>query len=284
MTGPMTGPTTGPMTGPMTGPIFTLAVAQTRLSPGDIETNLAAMSARAGQAAMAGADLIVFPELAPSCYGVGAALRDLAEPVDGPGSARLARAAREHGIAVCYGYAERDGAALYNSAALIGADGALLANHRKSHLFGDYERGLFRHGTTPLTIASVAGLKIALLICYEVEFPEMARAAALAGAELIAVPTATASYGSASRFSEMVIAARATENNVFVAYANHCGSDGHYDYMGKSIIAGPLTDIYALAGAEPELLIARLDRARLAEGEARVPYRHDRRPALYGGA
>lgn len=266
----------------MSDDAFTLAVAQTCLSPGDTAANLTAMRALAGQAAARGADLILFPELAPTCYGVGAALRDLAEPADGPSFAHLSEAARDHRIAVCYGYAERDGAVLYNSAALIGADGRLLANHRKSHLFGDYERGLFARGTAPVTTATVAGLKVALLICYEVEFPELVRAAALAGAELIAVPTATASYDSASRFSEMVIAARATENNVFVAYANHCGSDGDYDYMGKSIIAGPLTDIYALAGAEPALLIARLDRARLAEGEARVPYRRDRRPELYG--
>ena len=203
----------------MSDDAFTLAVAQTCLSPGDTTANLTVMSALTGQAAACGADLILFPELAPTCYGVGAALRDLAE------------AARDHGIAVCYGYAERDGAERVGKE----HDGTVLYN-----------------------------------------------SAALAGAELIAVPTATVSYDSTSRFSEMVIAARATENNVFVAYANHRGSDGDYDYMGKSIIAGPLTDIYALAGAEPALLIARLDRARLAEGEARVPYRRDRRPELYG--
>ena len=215
----------------MSDDAFTLAVAQTCLSPGDTTANLTVMSALTGQAAACGADLILFPELAPTCYGVGAALRDLAEPADGPSFAHLAEAARDHGIAVCYGYAERDGAERVGKE----HDGTVLYN-----------------------------------------------SAALAGAELIAVPTATVSYDSTSRFSEMVIAARATENNVFVAYANHRGSDGDYDYMGKSIIAGPLTDIYALAGAEPALLIARLDRARLAEGEARVPYRRDRRPELYG--
>jgi len=262
---------------------LTVAVAQVALAPGDKECNLEIIADRARRAAQAGAQLVIFPELALTGYGLAAArIAELAEPCDGPSGARIAAAARHSGIAICYGYPEHGGDAVYNAAALVGADGALLANHRKTHLFGSGEREVFQLGERPVTLAPVAGTTVGVMICYEVEFPELARRVVLAGAELLAVPTATASYGPQSRFSEMLIATRAIENNCFIAYSNHCGDDGRYRYMGKSIVAGPLTDIYALAGAGEELLVARLDKARLAEGEAKISYRRDRRPELYG--
>lgn len=259
-----------------------IAVAQTALPAGDLESNRTALAALAAEAAAKGAQLLVAPELVTTGYGLGETLRDLAEPAEGPSFRALSAAAREHGIAVCYGYPERGNDGLYNSAALIGADGRLLANHRKTHLFGDYERGVFEPGKRAVSLAEVGGFTVALLICYEVEYPELVRAAVLAGADLVIVPTATASYSTPSRFSQMVVAARATENNCFVAYANHAGDDGRFRYNGESLIAGPMTDIYALAGAEPELLIADLDKARAAEAAAAVPYLRDRRPELYG--
>lgn len=261
--------------------VFTLAVGQAAFIPGERTGNLETIAGLAVRAAAAGAELLVLPELATSGYSAGEALRDLAEPAEGASFARLSEVARERAIGLCYGYPERDGETLYNSAALIGADGRLLANHRKTHLFGDYEAGVFGPGDCPVTLAQVGPLKVALLICYEVEFPELVRAAVLAGAELVVVPTATASYGPGSSFARMVVASRATENNIFIAYANHCGDDGSHSYMGGSLVAGPLTDLYAEAGAGPELLTARLGRTRLAEGAATVPYLRDRQPALY---
>lgn len=263
---------------------LTVAVAQVALAPGDKAHNLDVIAERARGAAQAGAQLVIFPELALTGYGLDAAqIAALAEADDGPSAERIAAIARDSGLAVCYGYPERSGDAVYNAAALVAADGTRLANHRKTHLFGDTERQFFRPGERPVTLARVAGTTVGVMICYEVEFPELTRRVVLAGAELLAVPTATMSYGPQSRFSEMLIATRAIENNCFIAYSNHCGDDGLYRFMGKSIIAGPLTDIYALAGGlDEELLVARLDKARLAEGEAKISYRRDRRPELYG--
>lgn len=262
---------------------LTVAVGQTLFPAGQIKANREAIAGLAGRAAGQGADLLVLPELALSGYGLGETLREHAEPREGESFQRISRAARENRIALCYGYAERDGDRIYNSAVLIGADGRLLANHRKTHLFSGYERELFESGERVQTLAEVGGFRVAMLICYEVEFPELVRADALAGAELIAVPTATASYPNPSTFSRTVVASRATENNIFVAYANHAGSDGQFTYNGESLIAGPLTDIYALGGAGQELLVAELDKARLAEANTLLPYLKDRRPELYGG-
>ena len=263
---------------------LTVAIGQTLLQADRIEDNCQAIAALAAEAAGKGAGLLLLPELALNGYGQGDRLRETAEPSDGDSFRQLSAAARENGIALCYGYAERDGDQLFNSAALIGADGRLLANHRKTHLFGDYERDLFVSGDQPLTMAEVGGFRVAMLICYEVEFPELVRTAALAGVELIAAPTATATYCTPSTFSRTVVGSRATENNIFVAYANHAGDDGRFNYIGESLLAGPLTDIYALGGSEPELLIGELDKARLAEASALIPYLKDRRPELYGSS
>ena len=267
----------------MSQPTLTVAVAQSAFAPGARAANLDKMAALAAKAADAGAALLVYPELATCGYGAGETIRDLAEPPAGPSQERMAQVAAAHGLALCYGYPERSDDALYNSAILIGPDGRTLANHRKTHLFGDYERALFVPGDRAVTQTELGGFKVALLICYEVEFPELARTSVLAGAELLAVPTATALHATPSSFSRIVVASRATENNVFVAYANHCGDDGRYHYNGESIIAGPLTDIYALADGEDALLTAELSRARMAEAEAIAPYRRDRRPELYEG-
>ena len=139
-----------------------------------------------------GADLLVCPEMYLTGYAIGpAAVRRLAEPVDGPSAARAAAIAREAGMALLYGYPElgADGR-VYNAALLLDRDGRPLANHRKTHLYGDLDRNAFSAGDGPPTIAELDGVRLGILICYDVEFPENVRLLALAGAELMAVPTA----------------------------------------------------------------------------------------------
>ena len=94
---------------------------------------------------------------------------------------------------VLVGYPERGGdGAIYNAACLIGRDGRRLANYRKCHLFGDLDRRMFRAGASTPAVVELDGIRVGLLICYDVEFPESVRLLALAGADLVAVPTALA--------------------------------------------------------------------------------------------
>lgn len=249
-------------------------------APAHEDGRLERLSTAAADAATARADLLIAPEMFLTGYAIGPdAIRARAQPADGAACARVAGIAREYGLAILFGYAESDGAAIYNAAQLVDRDGHRCANHRKTHLFGALDRAAFAPGARITAPVDVCGLRIGILICYEIEFPECVRTLALAGAELIAVPTALMHpYGIVAT---TLIPARAFENQVYVAYANQCGSEGELHYTGLSTVVAPDGRELARAGGDAALLIADLDPARIASSRARNPYLTDRRPTLY---
>lgn len=246
---------------------------------GPVEANVAAIAAAARSAAAAGADLLVCPELAATGYNIGAAAHDLAEPADGPLSARLAGIAAGAGVALVYGYPERAPEGVYNATQALDRDGQRLANYRKCHLFGELDRGLFLPGTTGVVQFELGGLRVGLLTCYDVEFPEAVRAHALAGTELLVVPTGLMEpYGVVS---ERMVPVRAMESQLFVAYANRCGAEGDLTYCGSSCVVAPDGTELARAGRHEQLLLADVDRAALHASRRVNTYLADRRPELY---
>ncbi|MGH6942542.1 carbon-nitrogen hydrolase family protein [Hypericibacter sp.] len=246
----------------------------------DKMANLARMDRLAATAVRQGASLLMLPEIYLSGYNLGDDCARMAEPADGASAREAARIAKHHGIALLYGYAERDGDAIYNSILLVGADGKPLANYRKVHLFGPEEKRLFEPGKD-YVMATLNGLTIGLAICYDVEFPEFIRTLALKGADLIAVPTClTPPYW---EIPTSILRARAYENQIFLAYANHSGAERELSYIGMSAIVGPDGKDIQRAGSEGEaLLVAEIDPAAYAESRALNTYLADRRPALYG--
>jgi predicted amidohydrolase len=214
-------------------------------------------------------------------YHIGAdAIAERAEPADGPAARQVAEIAQSTGVALLYGYPElgKDGR-IYNAAMLIDRDGRTLAHHRKTHLFGDVDRNAFSPGDGPSAIAELDGMKIGILICYDVEFPENARLLALEGADIIAVPTALmAPYDFIAR---TLVPVRAYENQVFLAYANRTGIERDFHYLGQSCIIGPDGAELARAGDDEALIIADLDRERLRSSRSINTYFQDRRPELY---
>ncbi len=269
----------------MSEPSLTVAIAQDVFLPGDVEANLLTIQRHIERARDAGVDVLVLPELATSGYFTHPAIADAAEPIDGPTITSVQAMAREAGVAVCVGYPESGGekdpdGAIFNSVVLIGPDGAVLANHRKTHLWAN-EIKQFTPADDPLTVVDFMGFKVAILICYEVEFPELVRQVALAGVDLVLVPTALADFGTSSVFTHQIIGARATENNVFIAYANHAGLVDGDESLGASVIVAPLCRLVASAEAGPSFHVATLDRAELVSARSRLPYLQDRRPELY---
>lgn len=258
-----------------------VAVLQSACRPNNPAGRLADLKATLDGPAK-GADLLLTPELFLSGYNVGAAIHDLAEARDGPSISAARDLAARAGTALILSYPERDGGDLYNAAAIIGADGALLASYRKLHLIGDYERGAFRTGgglaVTDVPLTGERVIRVAPLICYDIEFPEAARAAALAGADLIAVPTALRRQY--RHVAEKLIPTRAFENGLFLAYANHAGEEGSWTYCGLSCVVGPDGHDIARAGDAPEVLRAGIDLAAIAAARAELPYLTDRRPDL----
>ena len=236
------------------------------LRPADRLTNLA--KAMADQQL----DLIVCPELFMSGYNVGNDLSDLAEAADGPFAQSVADLARQTGTAICYGYPERDGEAIYNSALIVSGTGAVLANHRKLAIPPGFEQTFFEPGGK-LTTFELGGMKCALVICYDVEFPETVRAACKAGAEIVIIPTALGAQW--DQVAHRVVPARAFENGCYALYANHAGSEGDITYAGASCIVGPDGRDLARAGEERQLVTATLEAARVGAARSRLPYLTD---------
>jgi predicted amidohydrolase len=254
-----------------------LALLQMRAAPGDATANLATIEAAAREAAAGGAGALLVPELAVTGYGAGAMIAATAGGADGAHAGALGAIAVAHGLTVVAGLAERAGDALYNTA-LVSGPGGSRARYRKRHLYGAYERALFTPGEEAPWPFDLGGVRAGLLVCYDIEFPECARALAVAGAALILAPTALPASGHAEFIAQKMIPVRAFENQVFVAYANHAGADDRFAYAGQSVIAAPDGAELARADARaPALLFADIDPGAYAASRAENAYLADRR-------
>ena len=164
-----------------------VAGLQTAGTPGDVGANLEELAQAAAEARGSGADLLITPEMFVTGYNIGDRVHELA-------TAELLKPAQDIaarlGIALLLGAPERTGEGTYNSVFFIDDAGHVVARYRKSHLFGDVDRQRFLAGDEPFGLVEFRGVRIAMLICYDIEFPEVARVASLQGAHLIAVPTA----------------------------------------------------------------------------------------------
>jgi predicted amidohydrolase len=232
-----------------------------------------------GAVAASGADLVIAAEMITTGYHIGARSQELAEPADGPTAARMSALARETGVSLAYGYPESDGAHVHNSVQLIDAAGRRLANYRKTHLFGDIDRSWFAPGTEAVVQADLNGVRVGLLICYDVEFPELVRAHALAGTELLVVPTALMSPY--ELVADTLVPARAYESQLFVAYANRCDTEQELTYCGRSCVVAPTGEVLARAGGGVELISADVTRDALLASREENTHLADRRPELY---
>ncbi|MGX5714453.1 nitrilase-related carbon-nitrogen hydrolase [Arthrobacter sp. MAHUQ-56] len=264
-----------------------LSVLQANAVVLDVEANLRTIDDAAGRAARAGAALLLTPELFPVGYAP-LRLHSEFDPAQLPAiRARLAGIARRNGIALVYslparaaGGNEADQAGPWHiSATLVDAGGVEVLNYAKVHLFGAEEHRAFAAAAEPPAVVDFNGIRTSLLICYDIEFPEAARAAATRGAELLLVPTALSA--GFEEVPQVLVRARALESQLHVAYANHCGREDAYMFLGGSVVAGPDGSLLAEAGEQAELLFAEVgtDSVRAARDE--VPYLQDRRPELY---
>ena len=256
-----------------------LALYQNDSTLGDTARQLASF-ARIAKQCRGRADLLVTPELFMTGYRLAPSLlKQLAEPLDGPFARAVAALARENALAILYAFPERDGARVFNSVQVFGADGAPLAHYRKLHLPSDDERAAFSTGERIVTF-DYLGFRVAPLICYDIEFPESVRACARAGADLIVAPTALRQHW--AQIAEMMIPVRALENGAFVAYCNFAGAEGDWQYAGLSSSVGPDGAVRAKAGGAEEVIIATLDRAEVTAARERLTYLKDARFSLIG--
>lgn len=221
-------------------------VFQSEASAPNKASSIALLEQMVSAASKAGVSLLCFPELFLAGYHVDHRLHDQAEALNGPAVSRVRDIAKQHGVGVIFGMPERDGARLYNTAVAVEPSGRVAGSYRKIHLFGQHEAEVFERGTE-LCVIDMCGLRVGLAICYDIEFPEMARALCRAGAQMICVPTAN--MQPYVNVPTTLVRARALENGLPVLYANYCGSTEALVFTGGSgIVAYDGTD-RARAGA-----------------------------------
>jgi N-carbamoylputrescine amidase len=281
---------------------FTLGLVQMSCDS-DPRLNLDKAVAAIHRAAANEAQIICLQELFRTpyfCQRQDPAIFDLAEPIPGPTTQRLARAARETGAVVVGSVFERRSAGLYhNTAVVLDADGKLLGLYRKTHIPDDplyFEKYYFAPGDTGFRAFDTRFGRVGVLVCWDQWFPEAARLTALHGAEVLVYPTAIGwhprekdEHGEAQLGAwETVQRSHAIANGVFVAAVNRVGhegpADGGLDFWGSSFVCDPFGVMLGQASQDrEEVLVVPCDRRRLEDVRRNWPFLRDRRIDAYGG-
>lgn len=267
----------------------------------DKEVNIEKASRLIREAAKQGAKIICLPELFTSiyfCYEWRQENFQLAEPIPGPTTEKMADLAREiQSVLICPIFEKSMTGEYYNSAAVLGPQGELLGKYQKSHIPLVVskteneervwnEKYYFRPGKMGFpAFPTPFGVTIGILICYDRHFPEAARAVALNGADILFVPTA-ASAGFTRNIWEIELRAHAASNILYVCGLNRVGRDfGGSDrsWFGSSVIINPRGEILAQASdTKEEIIMADVDPGLIAEVRNFWNYYRDRRPEIYG--
>jgi N-carbamoylputrescine amidase len=269
----------------------------------DPNENLAKAEWRIREAAGKGAQIVCVQELFRSqyfCQREDAALFDLAEPVPGPTSESFARLAHDLQVAIVGSVFERRAAGVYhNTALVVDADGSLLGIYRKMHIPDDpgyYEKYYFAPGDLGFPCFDTRFARVAPLVCWDQWYPEAARLAALAGAQVLFYPTAIgwhpaekARDGAAQLDAWRTIQrAHAIANGLYVAAVNRVGYEGPpetgLEFWGGSFVVDPFGQVLAEASHDrEETLVVECDPRRIEEVRRDWPFLRDRRIDAYAG-
>jgi len=241
------------------------------------------------RAAAEGARLIVLPETW-AYKGRHAGIVASAEAVDGPSNSALASLAAELGVYVLAGSIyepSQDVDRVYNTSVLFGPDATLLAAYRKIHVFDAVAGGtVYRESDdvipgSAVVTAEMDGVTVGLSICYDLRFPELYRALALRGAELLLVPSAFTAHTGAAHW-EVLLRARAIENGCFVVAPGQVGEHlPRHGCWGHSMIVDPWGTVLAELAQGVGVCVADVDLGRLREVRAQLPPPQNRRPDAY---
>ncbi|MCK0715106.1 carbon-nitrogen hydrolase family protein [Chromohalobacter sarecensis] len=254
-----------------------IALAQLAGREGDIAYNLSRTLACLRDAAPE-TSLIVFPETHLTGFAEPGHVDDRTLTLDGDELATLIAASREHDTALALGFLERDGEHVFNTTVLITPEDGIALRYRKAHLWPD-ERDLVAPGDRVGCI-EWRGLQVGLLICYDLEFPEPARALGQLGCDLLLVTN-----GNMDPYGPMharAAQARAQDNHYFVAMTNRAGEGAGLTFAGESSLVAPDGEALFRAGREESVTTLQLDPQRLPDARRDYDYLKDCRIGLQG--
>lgn len=244
---------------------------------GEKETNLQKMSNIMEQAAKDGSDLVLFPELCLTGYFIQDIAEDMAEPMDGPSIQQMKKLCADYQLHTVFSWAEQgDDGLIYNSACLISDEGNILGNYRKVHVYGR-ENEVFEKGDSFDVFDSKLG-RIGIMICYDADFPEVARILALKGAEIILIPTNN--FHPYGRYQRTYVKSRSMENELPVAICNRTGQEQELQYFGESAVYDAHGYELALLGDREEspTIDVPMDTAK----DEQLNYLNNRMPSTFG--
>ena len=258
----------------------TIGLAQTKHpEDGDV---IALVERFAAEAHSRGVDMLVVPESLMSRYEKEAeAFVREAEPVDGAFATALDKVAARYGLWMVYTLNERNPKGNpFNTAIIVDSTGTKRGIYRKIHLFDTdftHESDRMSAGSALFEPIDTPFGKIGLAICYDLRFPEQARAAALAGCDILIYPAAWVSGNTKAEQWHTLLAARAIENEMFVVGVSRADEG----YIGQSAIANPYGILVAQGGTGEELVTATIDTSLREEALSRMPVFFHRRTDLY---
>ena len=269
----------------------TLPIALVQVdSRDDVERNIATAVALADEAAAAGARFVLLPEYL-QYRGPSDGYRASARPVPGPLTEPFAEIARRRDAWILVGSlaeASDDPARPYNTSVLVAPDGSVAATYRKIHLFdvrvsaevADLESARVHPGDRRV-VASVDGIGVGMTVCYDLRFPELYRALALDGAEILTVPASFTERTGRDHW-EVLLRARAIENGAYVLAPGQIGhAPGSVPTFGRSMVVDPWGTVIAQAPDEIGIVHATIDTARVASVRAWIPALQHLRPETY---
>lgn len=242
------------------------------------------------QAAQKGTDLVILPEMF-CCLYTNAAFVENGEPAGGPVWTAMSQAAKKNGVYLIAGsMPEREGDRLYNTSFVFAPDGTQIARHRKAHLFDIdvpggqrfFESETFSPGDE-VTVFDTPWGKIGLCICFDMRFPELARAMTKKGAFLLAVPAAFNMTTGPAHW-ETMFRQRATDNQTYtVGVAPARDPEGPYVSYANSILCHPWGNILARCGDREEMVTVEVDPAETEKVRGQLPLLSSLREELYQG-
>jgi predicted amidohydrolase len=269
---------------------MTLSVALVQLDArGDVEEIIATAVGLADDAARDGARFVALPEYL-QYRGSDAGFRESARPIPGPHTEPFSDVARRHDAWILVGSTAEsspDPDRPYNTSTLIAPDGSVAAVYRKVHLFDvdvdagpvDTESARVTAGNRLVT-AHVDGATIGLTICYDLRFPEIYRALALAGAQVLTVPSAFTERTGRDHW-EVLLRARAIENAAYVLAPSQIGGPPGQPAYGHSVVIDPWGTVVAQAADVVGIVRAELDLDRVASIRRQIPVLSNGRPDAY---
>ena len=257
-----------------------IAAAQIACTLGDLSANLRTMRDFADRAKAAGAELVIFPEMADTGYTMQI-IREQARPWSEGAVPELQEIARTLAIAIISGVSEREASVIYNSQVVVDATGAIVAKYRKTHLFAPIEEDKCCAPGQELASIALGPFKVGLTICYDLRFPEIYRALAVDHGVNVFVISSAWPFPRVEHL-RVLATARAIENQSYVVLANRVGRDGGAPFCGSSAVIDPYGVVVAAASADrAELIVADLSQEVLDTVRERMPVFAHRRPELF---